>query len=125
MSAGRGAQAPAALEPAGEMLAAIRRAEAAAAARVSAEQANEAELDDARGQAAALLTAAAARAAELAEQSRRRVRASVDADAQRELAAGAARAGQLLRSARQHHDQAVQAALALVLTGEERPCSSR
>jgi hypothetical protein len=49
----------------------------------------------------------------------------VDADAQRELAAGAARAGQLLRSARQHHDQAVEAALALVLTGEERPCSSR
>ena len=99
MKAGRGARPPAPLEPAGEMLAAIRSAEAAAAARVAAEQANQAELDDARSQAAALLTAATARAAELAEQSRRRVRASVDADAQRELAAGAARAGQLLRSA--------------------------
>ena len=125
MRAGRDARPPEPLEPAGEMLAAIHSAEAAAAARVAAEQANRAELDDARGRAAGLLTAAAARAAELAEQRRRRVRASVDADAQRELAAGAARAGQLLRFARQHHDQAVQAALTFVLTGEERPCSSR
>jgi len=123
MKAGRRSPPPAPLEPAETMLAAIRGAETAATARLAAETANRAELDHARRQAAELLTAAAARAAELAEQCRRRVRASLDADAQRELAAGDARAGQLLRSARQYHEQAVQAALALVLTGEERPCS--
>jgi vacuolar-type H+-ATPase subunit H len=125
MKAGRHTRPAAPLEPAEAMLAAIRSAETAAAARVAAEQENSAQLDHARSQAAELLTAATARAAKLAEQRRRRVRAGVDADAQRELAAGAARAGQLLRSARQYHDQAVQTALALVLTGEERPCSSR
>jgi len=113
------------LEPAETTLAAIRRAEEAAAIRVAAEKANRAELDNARSQAAELLAAAMARAVELAEQSRQRVRATADAGAERELAAGAARAGQLLRSAREHHDQAVQAALALVLAGEEWPCSSR
>ena len=112
------------LEPAETMLAAIRRAEEAAAARVAAEKANRAELDNARSQAAGLLAAATARAVELAEQSRQRVRATADANAEQELAAGTARAGQLLRSARERHDQAVQAALALVLAGEERPCSS-
>jgi len=125
MRAGRGAQPPVPLEPAETVLAAIHSAEAAAAARVTAEKANRAELDHARSRADELLTAAAARAAELAEQTRRQVRAEADAGAQRELAAGAARAGQLFRFARQHHDQAVQAALTFVLTGEERPCSSR
>ncbi len=113
------------LEPAETMLAAIRRAEEAAAARVAAEKADGTARDNARSQAAELLAAAAARAVELAEQSRRRVRAAADADAERELAAGIARADQLLRSAREHHDQAVQDALVLVLAGEERLCSSR
>jgi hypothetical protein len=113
------------LEPAETMLAAIRRAEEAAAALVAEATADGTVRDSARSQAAEILAASAARAAELAEQSRRRARAGADADAERELAAGIARAGQLLRSAQERHDEAVQDALAVVLTGEERPCWSR
>lgn len=112
------------LEPAEPLVAAIRRAEEAAAARVAAEKASSAQLDEGRRQAAGVIAAATAQAAELATARRRRVRAAADADLQREHTAADARAGQLLQAARDNRDRAVQAVIEFVITGEEPTCSS-
>jgi hypothetical protein len=112
------------LEAAEPLVAAIRRAEQAAAARVAAETASSAQLDEGRRQAAGVIAAATAHAAALAAARRRRIRAAADADLKREHAAADARAGQLLQVARDNRDRAVQAIIGFVITGEEPPCSS-
>ena len=110
--------------PADEAMAGIRRAEEAAAARLAAEEADQAAREDAQHRAAALLDVAGARAAELARQRRQEVRAESDAEAERERAAAAAAARRLRGVAQERHDLAVELAVAYVLTGEFR-CSSR
>jgi hypothetical protein len=115
---------PAALEPAADAVAAIRRAEQSAAERLAAEQAEQGERMEARRRADALLEQASARAAELAEQHRKIVRAAAAAEAERELEAAAAEITRLQRAARDRHDLAVELAVRLVLSGEAR-CSSR
>jgi hypothetical protein len=112
------------LEPAEPLVAAIRRAEEAAATRVAAEKASSAQVDEGRRQAAGVIAAATAQAAELATARRRRVRAAADADLKREHSAADARAGQLLQVAPDNRDRAVQAIIGFVITGEEPPCSS-
>lgn len=84
-SAGKGVQA-------GEKHAELERLAAAARlalGQLAAEQEDQAELNDARHQAAAMLAAAKARAAELARQRRQQVRGALDAAAQREVTADA------------------------------------
>jgi hypothetical protein len=112
------------LEPAGSAMAAIRRAEEAAAARLAAEKADRADVDAARRQAAGLLAEASRRAAELAAQRRQAVRAAADADIEREHAAGVAEISRIQHAAQDRHDLAVELAITLVLTGEAAPCSS-
>lgn len=106
-------------------MAAIRRAEEAAAARLAAQQADQAGIDAARHQAAELLAAASRRAQQLAGQRREAVRADFDAKIQREQAAGAAEIARITQAARDSHDLAVQLAVTFVLTGEASQCSSR
>jgi hypothetical protein len=110
------------LEPAEPLVAAIRRAEVAAAARVAAETANNAQLDEASRQAADVIATGTAQAAALAAERRRRLRAEADAGLRREHAAAAARTGELLQVARDNRDRAVQAIIGFVITGEELPC---
>jgi len=112
------------LEAATDAMAAIRRAEEAAAARVAAEETSQAAQEAARHRAAALLAEASARAAELAGRRRKEVRAAVTAEVERKDATAAAEIGRIQRAARDRHDLAVRLALAFVLTEETR-CSSR
>jgi len=114
---------PAPLEPAGDVTAAIRRAEEAVAARLAAEKADQAERAAAQRRAATLLAQASERAAELAQQRRQAVRAAVDAEVEREHAAAAGETRRLQRAAQDCRDLAVERAVAFVLTGEAR-CSS-
>lgn len=116
---------PSRLEQAEPMMAAIRRAEEAAARRLAAQEADEADIDAARDQAAGLLAAAGRRAEQLAEQRRAAVRADFDARIQREQAAGAATIARIMESARRNHELAVRLAVTFVLTGEAPRCSSR
>lgn len=116
---------PSPLEPVEPTMAAIRRAEEAAAARLAAQQADRADIDAARGQAAQLLAAASRRAQQVAGQRREAVRAEFDAEIQREQAAGAAEIARVTQAARDGHDLAVQLAVTFVLTGEASQCSSR
>ena len=106
-------------------MAAIRRAEEAAAGRLAAQQADEAGIDAARDQAAGLLAAADRRAGQLAGQRREAVRAEYDARVQREQAAADAEFAEVARAAQDSRDLAVRLAVAFVLTGEVPPCSSR
>lgn len=69
---------PSPLEQAEPTMAAIRRAEEAAAARLAAHQADQAEIGTARRQAEELLAAASRRARQLAERRREAVRADVE-----------------------------------------------
>ena len=116
---------PSPLEQAEPTMAAIRRAEEAAARRIAAQQADRADIDAARGQAAELLAAASGRAQQLAGQRREAVRAGFGAEIQREQAAGAAETARITQAARDSHDLAVQIAVTFVLTGEAWQCSSR
>ena len=118
-------QTAAPLEPAEPTLAAIRRAEEAAAARLAAETADRTDVDAAHRQADEILAAAARRATERAAARRQAVRAALDEQAGRERAAGAARAGRLRHDALDRREEAVRLAVALVLTGEAATCSSR
>jgi hypothetical protein len=106
------------LEPAGAAIAAIRRAEEAAAARLAEQEADRLDADTARSQAAELLAEAADRAAELAAVRRQEVRAAADAEIEREHAAGIAEVERIRRTARDRHDRAVELAVALVLSGK-------
>lgn len=106
-------------------MAAIRRAEEAAAARLAAETADRADVDAARRQADEILATASRRAAERAAERRHAVRTALDEQADRERAAGAAQAGRLRHDAQDRHGLAVRLAVALVLTGEATTCSSR
>jgi len=110
------------LESAEPVVAAIRRAEVAAAARVAAETANNTQLDEASRRAADVIATGTAQAAELAAERRRRVRAEADAGLRREHAADTARTGQLLQVARDNRDRAVQAMIGFVITGKEPRC---
>ena len=116
---------PSPLEQAEPTMAAIRRAEAAAAKRRAAQEADQADTDAARGQAAELLKEAARRAEQLAGQRREAVRVQFDAQIRREQAAGAAEVMRVIRAAQDSHDLAVQLAVTFVLTGEAARCSSR
>lgn len=113
------------MEPAEPTMAAIRRAEEAAAGRLAAQQADEASIGAARDQAAGLLATADQRAEQLAGQRREAVRAEYDARIQREQATAAAELAQVARAAQDSHDLAVRLAVAFVLTGEVPRCSSR
>lgn len=121
----RRSQRDAPLAPTEQTMVAIRQAEQAAAARLAAEKADQAEVDGARRKAAELLAQASRRASELAAQRREEIRAAVAADAEREHAAAAADIGRLQRAAQDYHDLAVQRAVTLVLTGEAAQCWSR
>jgi hypothetical protein len=112
------------LEQAEPTIAAIRRAEEVAAERLAAQQADQADLDAARGQAAELLEEAAQRAEHLAGQRREAVRAQFDAQIRSEQAAGAAKIRRILRAGQDSHDRAVRLAVTFVLTGEAARCSS-
>lgn len=116
---------PSPLEQAGPTMAAIRQAEEAAAERLSAQQADQADIDAARRQAAELVAAASRRAQQLAEQRREAVQAEFDAEIQREQAANAAKIARITQAARDSHDLAVQLAVTFVLSGEAARCSSR
>jgi hypothetical protein len=106
-------------------MAAIRRAEEAATRRLAAQQADKADIDAARDQAAGLLAAAARRAEQLAGQRREAVRAEFDAHIQREQTASAAKIARVIGAAQDSHELAVQLAITFVLTGEAPQCSSR
>lgn len=106
-------------------MAAIRRAEEAAAVRLAAEKADRADVEAACRRAAGLLAEASRRAAELADQRRQAVRVAVDEQIEREQAAGAAEISRIRRAAQDHHALAVELAVTLVLTGEAAQCSSR
>jgi F0F1-type ATP synthase membrane subunit b/b' len=112
------------LEQAEPAMAAIRRAEEAAAVLLAAHQADQAEISTARRQAEELLTAASLRARQLAERRREAIRAEFDAQMRREHEDAEAAIAQLNQAARDGHDPAVRQAVTFVLTGEAAPCSS-
>ena len=116
---------PGPLEQAEPTMAAIRRAEEAAAARLAAHQADQAEIGTARRQAEELLAAASRRARQLAERRREAVRAEFDAEIRREHEDAEAAIARINQAARDGHDPAVRLAITFVLIGEAAQCSSR